>query len=84
MRECHLCGRNNATEMHHMLHGPYRKKADKLGLVVPLCRDCHYRLHNTDKRLDRQLQREAEQTLLNRGWTREKFIAEFGKNYLEE
>lgn len=39
---CYLCQKQGPTELHHILHGTgYRKIADKLGLVVYLCHDCH-------------------------------------------
>lgn len=37
---CYLCGRP-AECVHHMLPGAKRKASDRLGLVVPLCNDCH-------------------------------------------
>ena len=87
-RECFLCGRTGWIEAHHIFGGPYRKKSDKYGLVVDLCHDCHNEPpygahHNKDTML--QLKRYGQKkAMLEQGWTVEKFIREFGKNYLED
>lgn len=39
---CYLCQKQGVTNAHHILHGSgYRKIADKLGLIVYLCPECH-------------------------------------------
>ena len=90
MKECFLCGRNGAADpldMHHIFPGPYRKKSDQYGLVVPLC---HYRCHedgeySVHKCMETMLQLKAlgqRKVMDEQGWTTERFIQEFGKNYL--
>ena len=79
---CHRCGVEGQLAHHHLIGGPYRKKADRLGLVVPLCPACHGVAHS-NALVNRQMRRYAELQMLARGWTREKWIAEFGKDYLE-
>ena len=37
---CAFCGRPT-TEIHHLLIGPDRKKADEDGLTLPVCSNCH-------------------------------------------
>lgn len=88
MDDCFLCGRYGPVEMHHIFGGPYRKKSTKYGLVIPLCHFCHNEPpngvhHNRETaRLVKQYgQRVA---MAENGWTIPQFIAEFGKNYLEE
>lgn len=78
--ECYICG-GSASEMHHMLHGTFmRAKADKYGLVIPLCRRCHNMIH--DKGIyDKALQQTA-QRIFEEDHTREEFIKEFGKSFL--
>lgn len=82
---CYLCGKYGDTQRHHVFQGAYRKKAEFHGYVVRLCMDCHTGpdgVHaNKTKRihLRQECQREYEQT-----HTRDQFIAEFGRNYLEE
>lgn len=83
---CFLCGKYGPTERHHVFQGAYRKKAEHYGYVVNLCHSCHnvspHGVHfDKTKRiaLRQRCQREYEQT-----HTRDQFIAEFGRNYLED
>lgn len=78
--ECKLC-KGVATDTHHIFSGSNRKRADKLGMVVRLCRPCHMRLHANPKGewldLKKEAQREFEKT-----HSREEFIRIIGRNYL--
>ena len=77
---CYLCHRYGNTQTHHMLHGIRRKAADKYGLTVYLCADCHRELHDhgrDDLYLEQVAQEEFE---LRHG--HDKFLEVFGKNYL--
>lgn len=89
-RECFLCGANGATDpldRHHIFGGPNRKKSDKLGLVVDLCHaKCHiygtkaaHRNKETMLYLHQYGQRRAME---ENGWDTDRFISEFGRNYL--
>lgn len=80
---CHLCGIEGQLAHHHLIGGAYRKKADALGLVVPLCPRCHEKVHSSAV-LMRRLRRFAELQMLQRGWTVEDWMREFNKNYLED
>ena len=90
MRKCFLCGKNGANdrlERHHLIGGPYRSKSEKYGLVVDLCgNSCH---RNGEKSAHRNAetalflhQYAQKKVMQEQGWTKEKFIQEFGKNYL--
>ena len=90
MRKCFLCGKNGANdrlEAHHIFGGAYRDKSEKYGLVVDLCgNSCHrngkesaHRNAETALFLHQYAQKKVMQ---EQGWTKEKFIQEFGKNYL--
>lgn len=83
LETCFLCCIEGQLAHHHLIGGPYRKKSDALGLVVPLCPKCHEKVHNCRKSM-LQLRRYAERTMLSAGWTREKWISEFGKDYLDD
>lgn len=87
-KECWFCGRTDQVEKHHCIYGvANRAHADKYGLVVYLCPDCHRgtdgvhgkRGHERDLTLKKVAQRAFEQTK-----SREEFRAVFGKSYLEE
>lgn len=87
-RECWICGRTDGLELHHCIHGTAnRKLADRYGLWVFLCRDCHTGTngvhgkngHHRDLTLKCTAQRAFERT-----HSREEFRAVFGKSYLED
>lgn len=78
--KCFLCGRTGTLQKHHCLHGIRRKAADRYDLTVWLCVDCHQKLH--DKGIgDLQLEQEAQKHFEDQ-YGHEKYMQEFGKNYL--
>lgn len=88
---CWLCGRNGSSDpldRHHIFGAANRKKSEKYGLVVYLCHnDCHifgaeaaHQNADTAQRLREYGQRKAME---EQGWTKEDFIREFGRNYIE-
>ena len=90
MNTCWLCGANGCADpldKHHIFGGANRKKSERMGLVVYLC---HNRCHIFGKRAVHQYkdtmlklhQYGQEKAMLENGWNTERFIAEFGKNYL--
>lgn len=86
MGTCFLCGRYCNCEVHHIFGGPFRKKSDRLGLTVTLCRECHntppngvHFNRNTMLKVKQYGQRKA---MTENAWSVEDFIREFGKNYL--
>ena len=90
MKECFLCGKNGAgdpLEKHHAFGGALRKKSEKYGLYVYLCGDkCHRNgpkaAHVCRETAD-MIRRWAQETVMReQGWDTERFIREFGKNYL--
>ena len=60
-----------------------RKCADKYGLIFPLCRECHMRLHDNGD-YDKYLQVQSEIMWLKQDYNRsiQDFIEEAGKNFL--
>ena len=69
---CYMCGAK-ATEWHHCLHGPDKKISEQDGLMVPLCRNCHNRVHHVEGDYDKILKQMAQRTFL---------IKRYGKCYL--
>ena len=86
---CWCCGRNGSADPLDIFGGAYRKKSEKLGLVVQLCHhDCHifgedavHRNHDVMLELKMWGQRKA---MRENGWTIDDFRREFGHNYLDE
>lgn len=80
---CALCGKCGHLERHHLIFGRgMRALSEKYGLVVPLCRGCHARVHKDKAFMD--WSRKKGQEIFEKGHTREEFIEIFGKTYLEE
>ncbi len=87
-RKCYFCGSYRNIEKHHVFGGSLRKKSDKYGLVVDLCHWCHNEPPNGvhfNRERSLILKRMAQKKVMQEhGWTKETFIREFDKNYLEE
>lgn len=87
-RECLVCGTPLNLHRHHIFHGSAnRKKSEKYGCWCWLCARHHnmseHGVH-ADNLLDLKLKKICQQRLERfHGWTRERFIETFGRNYLE-
>lgn len=86
--KCFLSGEYGYVERHHIFGGPFRQKSEKYGLVVELAPEMHregpraaHRCKATAEKLKSYGQMKV---MLEQGWDRERFIREFGKNYLSE
>lgn len=88
---CWLCGRNGSADpldKHHIFGGSRRSKSEKYGLTVYLCHhDCHifgeHAVHNNPDTMQ-ALHEYGQRLAMNRlGWDKERFIKEFGKNYID-
>lgn len=79
---CYLCGAWQPLHEHHIFNGrSYRDKADKDGMKVRLCVNCHEEAHtNKDKRLF--LKRKGQLVWEGLYGNREDFIKRYGKSYL--
>lgn len=85
---CYLCGCNEGYERHHIFFGTAnRQKSEEYGLTVWLCPMCH----RDNKRGVHGANIEAKQALFEAGQrkfeethTRQEFMSEFGRNYLED
>ena len=91
MRKCFLCGRNGSwdrLDRHHIFGGSNRRKSEKYGLVVYLCHNrCHiFGKNAVHKNADLMLklhQYGQKRWMSEQGKTKEDFIKEFGRNYLD-
>ena len=90
--QCFICyanGYRDPLNRHEVFGGAYRNKSKRLGLWCCLCHSrCHqegldsvHQNANTALHLKRMAQRAAMEKY---GWSKEDFIREFGKNYLED
>ena len=80
-KRCFLCGRQTELQVHHCISGTAnRRLADKDGLTVYLCGECHRKLH--DKGMCEHYVKAVAQTAWERHYgTTEEFIKRYGKNY---
>lgn len=87
---CYLCGRRGTSldplDEHHVFGGPYRKASERYGLKVYVHHNtCHIfgkkAVHN-DAGVNNELKAEVQKIAMDHyGWTKEEFIALFGRNY---
>lgn len=79
---CDICGKNYATDTHHLIGGTSERKiCDKYKfMTLDLCRSCHDTIHkdNTANKLSKML----GQALYETNYTRDEYLKEFKKNYL--
>lgn len=84
---CYLCDRTDGKlDRHEIFGASCRKKSKRLGLWVLLCGDCHTGpdgVHRNAVRRQRLKGEGQDAAMRKYGWSKEDFIAEFGKNYLE-
>jgi len=86
-KKCYVCGTVCCLEGHHIFFGTAnRKKSEKHGLKVWLCRKHHtgssIAVHH-NQGLDLMLKRKAQEHFEAHCGSREDFRREFGKSYLE-
>lgn len=83
---CWLCGANGRGKMdrHEVFRGAYRQKSKALGLWVHLCHSpCHQPIIHSNGEKDERLRIEAQEyAMAYYGWTKERFIKEFGKSFV--
>ena len=81
---CYLCDHQGTVEIHHCLSGSYRKLADKYGLTVQLCPECHRFVHSGDgaETKRRMAATAQERAMQERGWTLETWLKILGKSWL--
>ena len=62
---CYICGRA-ASEWHHVMHGSDKTLSETAGLMVPLCRECHNKVHHVGGELDKMLKQEAQRAFIRK------------------
>lgn len=68
---------------HEVFGGPNRQKSKRLGLWVNLCSHCHDEIHK-DARKSNALRQIVQADAMHRyGWSKEDFIREIGKSYID-
>lgn len=88
---CAICGRLK-EDTHHLIFGTSdRKLADQDGITIPLCRECHEKMHRIDSTFSKMIGQlmwerwyladygDADGALKE---ARESFVERYGKSYL--
>ena len=87
-RVCYLCRSTYDLHKHHVLFGAGRREtAEKDGCWVYLCA-AHHNMSNHSVHFDRALDRRLK-AICQRKWeqkygSREKFMARYGRNYIDD
>ncbi len=74
MTRCYIC-RRPKDDLHEIFRGRNRKASMKYGLVVPLCRSCHYKVDN--ERAESQKLEDKAKKIFIKKYGNEKFLREF-------
>lgn len=82
LEHCYICIKAKKQDFHEIFGGSNRRKSMEWGLVIPICRECH-REWDVNKDLKRQIRNEAK-TRFTKIYSEEKFLMEFGKNYIDK
>ena len=80
MEHCYICGAKK-THIHEICFGKNRLNSIKYGLVIPVCFNCHVKIHN-----DINLQEEHHkiaQKKFNEVYPDLDFVENFKRNYLD-
>lgn len=82
LEHCFVCGRPY-PHIHHMMNGANKKKAEKYGLILPLCLNHHTGAEGVHSKPEKMLAcRQMAQRKFEEEHTREEWLSEFGKSYL--
>lgn len=82
LKHCFVCGRPYPN-IHHMMNGANKKKAEKYGLILPLCVNHHTGAEGVHTKPERMLAcRQMAQRKFEEEHTRDEWVKEFGKSYL--
>ena len=81
LEHCYLCGKT-PVQYHHVFGGSHRRRATADNLFIPLCWNCHVKVHNEpSQRLNYSLKR-LGQLAYEDLYGHDEFMKNYGKNYL--
>jgi len=81
LEHCIECGRS-PVQLHHVFDGCHRQNSDVEGCVIPLCWNCHLKIHNEpSQQMMHRWHRYAQAIWEEKNPDRD-FVKVFGKNYL--
>lgn len=79
---CFICHRITQTEEHHLISGTSnRKKSEKDGLKIDVCRYCHNTIH-TKREVELKLKQLGQRVWEEHYGDRQGFIKRYGKSWI--
>ena len=81
LEHCYMCGRS-PIQFHHIFGGHNRDKATEDDMIVPLCWECHMKIHTEPSERTLYRLKQAAQWEYEATHTREEFRQRYGKSYL--
>jgi len=80
LTRCYICPRPK-SDLHEIYEGCHRQNSMRYGLVLPLCKECHLKIHRS---LNFALPyKQLGQSKFEETHSRDEFIKLFGRNYLD-
>ena len=82
IKYCDICGKNYATDEHHLIGGTSERKiCDQYYFMkLDLCRNCHDTIHKNN--VANKLSKMLGQSQYEVRFSRKEYMREFKKNYL--
>ena len=81
LEHCYICG-GDAIQYHHIFNGPNRKKSTEDGLWIPVCLNCHIKIHNEPSQRLMYCLKQDGQWKYEETHTTDEFMKRYGKSYL--
>ena len=81
LEHCFLCGKS-PVQFHHIFGAHNRMRATEDNLFVPLCFECHVKVHNQPSQELNYKLKQRGQWAYEETHTREEFRQRYGKSYL--
>ena len=81
LEHCYICGKSK-DHLHELFFGRNRLVSIKFSFVIPVCSICHHRCH-FDTDIISFYRKECQSYYENNIGSRDEFIAEFKRNYLD-
>ena len=81
-RVCYRCGKTENLHRHHALAGNYRGNAERLGLKIYLCPECHRFVHDHEDIMKEYRKMAQLKAMEFYGWSVDDFIRKVGRNFL--
>ena len=81
-RVCYRCGKTENLHKHHALAGSYRGNAERLGLKIYLCPECHRFVHDHEDIMKEYRKMAQLKAMEFYGWSVDDFIRKVGRSFI--